>query len=55
MIAFEIPARLAMSSRLAAAKPFSMKTSSAASMISAGRASLRLRYFRFGIRHRHHV
>ena len=54
-VAFEIPARLATSSSLAAAKPFSVKTSSAVSMISAGRASLRLCHFRFGIRHRHHV
>src|SRR5277367_3709372 len=36
-----MPARLATSSSLAAAKPFSMNTSMAASMISAGRASLR--------------
>src|SRR5580700_4750465 len=34
-----------MSSSLAAAKPFSANTSSAASTISAGRASLRLRHF----------
>jgi len=32
-----------------------VKTSSAVSMISAGRASLRLCHFWFGIRHRHHV
>jgi hypothetical protein len=34
-----------MSSSLAAAKPFSANTSSAASTISLGRASLRLRHF----------
>jgi hypothetical protein len=38
------PARMATSSRLIAAKPWSAESSPAAAIISAGRASLRLRH-----------